>query len=58
MRLKKTLSSLGMEYKKIHACPNDCIMYSDRHKDAKTCPNVLNQDGRQLKIQMERNDLC
>ena len=24
---KKTLSSLGMDYKKIHARPNDCILY-------------------------------
>ncbi|KAL5550191.1 hypothetical protein UlMin_000367 [Ulmus minor] len=24
---KKTLSSLGMDYKKIHTCPNDCILY-------------------------------
>ena len=24
---KKTLNALGMEYKKIHACPNDCILY-------------------------------
>ena len=28
---KKTLNALGMEYEKIHACPNDCILY-------KTCP--------------------
>ena len=24
---KKILCPLGMEYKKIHACPNDCILY-------------------------------
>ena len=24
---KKTLNALGMEYEKIHACPNDCILY-------------------------------
>ena len=24
---KKTFSALGMEYQKIHACPNDCILY-------------------------------
>ncbi|KAL6213983.1 hypothetical protein ACLB2K_013421 [Fragaria x ananassa] len=24
---KKTLSVLGMDYEKIHACPNDCILY-------------------------------
>jgi len=24
---KKILCSMGMEYRKIHACPNDCILY-------------------------------
>ena len=24
---KKILCSMGMEYKRIHACPNDCILY-------------------------------
>jgi len=24
---KKILCTMGMEYKRIHACPNDCILY-------------------------------
>ena len=35
---KKTLCSLGMQYEKIHACPNDCILYRNSFGDAKTCP--------------------
>ncbi|XP_024196057.1 uncharacterized protein LOC112199248 [Rosa chinensis] len=35
---KKTLVSLGMDYKKIHACPNDCILYRGQHADATSCP--------------------
>ena len=35
---KKTLSSLGMQYEKIHACPNDCILYQNNFSDAKSCP--------------------
>ncbi|XP_061993493.1 uncharacterized protein LOC133711378 [Rosa rugosa] len=35
---KKTLVSLGMEYKKIHACPNDCILYRGEHVDATSGP--------------------
>ncbi|RVW11754.1 hypothetical protein CK203_089799 [Vitis vinifera] len=35
---KKTLNALGMEYKKIHACPNDCILYSNELNDASSCP--------------------
>ena len=34
---KKTLNSLGTEYKKIHACPNDCILYRNQYKDAIAC---------------------
>ncbi|RVW18016.1 hypothetical protein CK203_112664 [Vitis vinifera] len=35
---KKTLNALGMEYKKIHACPNDCILYRNELNDASLCP--------------------
>ncbi|KAL6335840.1 hypothetical protein AAG906_040561 [Vitis piasezkii] len=36
--IKKTLNTLGMEYEKIHACPNDCILYRNELKDATSCP--------------------
>ncbi|RVW23622.1 hypothetical protein CK203_095835 [Vitis vinifera] len=35
---KKTLNTLGMEYEKIHACPNDCILYRNELKNATSCP--------------------
>ena len=35
---KKTLNALGMEYEKIHACPNDCILYRNKFQDASSCP--------------------
>ncbi|CAL2256912.1 unnamed protein product [Prunus armeniaca] len=35
---KKTLSTLGMSYEKIHACPNDCILYRKDYKDSTNCP--------------------
>ncbi|KAK9206706.1 hypothetical protein WN943_016985 [Citrus x changshan-huyou] len=38
MRQKKTLNALGMEYEKIHACPNDCILYWKDYKDLTSCP--------------------
>ncbi|KAH7836834.1 hypothetical protein Vadar_006216 [Vaccinium darrowii] len=34
----KTMAALGMEYEKIHACPNDCILYRKEFKDATSCP--------------------
>lgn len=36
MRLKK-YCGLGTEYKKIHACPNDCILYREKNADATNC---------------------
>ena len=34
---KKTLSSLGMDYKKIHACSNDCILYKSEYAELRSC---------------------
>ncbi|XP_074351470.1 uncharacterized protein LOC141690582 [Apium graveolens] len=34
---KKTLSDLGLEYIKIHSCPNNCILYRGIHSDASQC---------------------
>ena len=36
--IKKILRALGMEYKRIHACPNDCILYRKEFIDASKCP--------------------
>ena len=35
---KKVVCSLGLEVQKIHACPNDCILYCGAYKDLNTCP--------------------
>ena len=34
---KKILRVLGMEYEKIYACPNDCILYQKEFMDASKC---------------------
>ncbi|XP_074323274.1 uncharacterized protein LOC141660210 [Apium graveolens] len=35
---KKTLCTLGMDYEKIHACPNDCLLYrGERDEDETIC---------------------
>ena len=35
---KKILSTMGMEYKKIHACPNDCVLYRNKYGGLSECP--------------------
>ncbi|XP_075507619.1 uncharacterized protein LOC142544459 [Primulina tabacum] len=35
---KKSLCALGMDYVKIHACPNDCILYRKEYEDFTSCP--------------------
>ncbi|XP_017217105.1 uncharacterized protein LOC108194662 [Daucus carota subsp. sativus] len=35
---KKTLSNLGLEYVKFHACPNECVLYRGVHQYSSECP--------------------
>ena len=37
-KVKKILCPVGKEYKKIHACPNDCILYRNRFVEMCKCP--------------------
>ena len=34
----KVVCPLGLEVQKIHACPNDCILYRGAYEDLNTCP--------------------
>ena len=34
---KKILCPAGMEYQKIHACPNDCILYRNQFAEMRNC---------------------
>ena len=35
---KKVLCPLGLEVQKIHACPNDSILYRGAYEDLNACP--------------------
>ena len=35
---KKTLAAIGLGYKKIHACPNDSILYRKEYENHQQCP--------------------
>src|SRR3954454_766109 len=35
---KKVVCPLGLEVEKIHACPNDCILYRGAYNDLNACP--------------------
>jgi hypothetical protein len=32
---------MGIEYKKIHACPNDCILYWKDNEEKDKCPKCM-----------------
>ncbi|XP_060202678.1 uncharacterized protein LOC132631095 [Lycium barbarum] len=34
---KKTIKKFGLSYKKIHACPNDCMLYRGEDKERQEC---------------------
>ncbi|KAJ0086828.1 hypothetical protein Patl1_07959 [Pistacia atlantica] len=36
---KKFMAALGLEYKKIHAYQNDCIIFRNEYKDLSKCPS-------------------
>ena len=46
---KKILSTMGMEYKKIHACPNDCILYRNEYEDLSECPKCKSERYKAMK---------
>lgn len=35
---KKILCPIGCDYQKIHACPNDCILYRNEYENLHECP--------------------
>ncbi|XP_056698249.1 uncharacterized protein [Spinacia oleracea] len=35
---KKLMCPFGLEYKKIHACPNDCLLYHKKYENLDKCP--------------------
>jgi hypothetical protein len=37
---KKLLTSIGMTFETIHACPNGCILYRGEYADAQSCPKA------------------
>jgi len=37
-QVKKILCPMGMEYQKIHACPNDCILYRHEFEEMQKYP--------------------
>jgi hypothetical protein len=37
-KAKKFICPLGLEVQKIHACPNDCILYRSDYENLNECP--------------------
>jgi hypothetical protein len=35
--MKKTISKLGLGYEKIHACPNDCMLFRNESQESEVC---------------------
>ena len=50
----KSLAALGMEYEKIHACPNDCVLYRKELKDATSCLTCETSRWKLKKIRLKR----
>jgi hypothetical protein len=44
---KSVLTTIGMEYRSIHACPNDCVLYRGRYSRKTRCPSCKAKRYRQ-----------
>ncbi|XP_021839292.2 uncharacterized protein [Spinacia oleracea] len=47
---RKMLSSVSMGYEKIHACPNDCILYRKEYASLENCPECNNPRYKKKKV--------
>ena len=36
-KTKSMVKNLGLDYEKIDACPNDCMLFRNNHKDDEVC---------------------
>jgi hypothetical protein len=62
---KKLLSSLGMEYKKIDACEDNCMLFYKEHKDETKClkcgksrfVEVVNEDSEKVMTKVAHKQL-
>ena len=54
MYVAKKTNALGMEYEKIHACPNDCVLYRKELKNASLCPTYGTSRWRTYKTGTKR----
>jgi hypothetical protein len=63
---KKLLSTLDMEYEKIDACENNCMLFYKEHKDETKClkcdksrfVEVVNEDGEKVTLKVAHKQLC
>ena len=46
---KKILRKMGMDYQKIHACPNDCVLYRNEYERLQKCPKCQEPRYKQRK---------
>ena len=53
-KAKKLICPMGLQIKRIHACPNDCVLYTKEKKDLHKCP-VCNSSRYKEKTEKEIN---
>ncbi|KAL4283366.1 hypothetical protein GQ457_16G015240 [Hibiscus cannabinus] len=48
--MKKIIRDLGLGYEKIHACPNDCMLFWKENENGEVCLNVEPPDGKEAQM--------
>jgi hypothetical protein len=62
---KKLLPALGMEYEKVDACKDNCMLFYKEHKDETKClkcgklrfVEVINEDGEKVMMNVAHKQL-
>nr|KYP30927.1 hypothetical protein KK1_049591 [Cajanus cajan] len=51
---KFIIKDLGFSYEKIHACPNDCILFRKEYENEDTCPKCHSSRYKKMKVNNSR----
>ena len=50
---KPLLASMGMDYQRIHACQNDCVLFGNEYADLDKCPHCKSKRFREMCLEKQ-----
>ncbi|XP_057794760.1 uncharacterized protein LOC131011035 [Salvia miltiorrhiza] len=53
---KTIIQGLGLNYEKVHACVNDCVLFRKKHENDEECPNCLEPRYKFVDVAKDKKD--